>query len=315
MVVADNTVTGSGVILARRLEQQVAAGQVGISTAIREAVPARPGLSILDKGIRQLKGFSIPQHIYLVSNEPLDLHSESGVESETDAVYNPEPQSIAVLPFNNMSGDPEQEYFSDGISEDIITALCRVRGFFVIARNTTFTYKGRAVDVPSVARELGVRYVLEGSVRKAGNRLRITGQLIDGKSGSHLWGEKYDRELEDIFDLPDEITRTVIAAIEPELTRAEWKRAMTKKPEHFGAWDCVVQANALVSEFSNQSSSRALELLRQAITIGEQYARAHAHLAWVMIWRAFQGWEDMETAIGVATLASQRSIQLDANEP
>ena len=319
VIVADNTVTGAGVVLAQRLEQLADVDGICISAAVREAVPGRLSLRIEDLGQQPLKGITLPQHAYRLKRAGADEEAEGlmVVDAATpiDAPKRPERASIAVLPFDNMSGDSEQEYFSDGISEDIITALSRIRQFFVIARNTTFTYKGSAVDVQAVARDLNVRYVLEGSVRKSGSRVRITAQLIDGATGNHLWGEKFDRVLEDIFDLQDEITQTVVSAIEPELTRAEWGRAKTKQPESLDAWDLVVQAIALVSEFSNEGSSKALELLEQAIATEPTYARAHAHFAWTTIWRAFQGWDDMGGALETASASASRAIQLDANEP
>ena len=154
----------------------------------------------------------------------------------------PDKPSIAVLPFQNMSGDPEQEYFGDGIAEDIITALSKLRGFFVIARNSTFAYKGKAPNIREIARELGVRYVLEGSVRKAGDRLRVTGQLIDASSGNHIWAERYDRPVADIFAVQDEITANVVAAIEPQLYAAEELRLQSRPTESLDAWGCVVRA-------------------------------------------------------------------------
>src|SRR5262245_14293362 len=169
------------------------------------------------------------------SNEPL-----SPLASVKETLTLPDKPSIAVLPFQNMSGDADQEYFGDGIAEDIITALSKLRGFFVIARNSSFSYRGRAVDVKQVARERAVRYVLEGSVRKAGERLRVTGQLIDATSGNHIWAERYDRPVADIFAVQDEITANVVAAIEPQLYAAENLRLQSKPPESLDAWGCVV---------------------------------------------------------------------------
>jgi TolB-like protein len=164
--------------------------------------------------------------------------------------------SIAVLPFANMSGDPEQEYFADGISEDIITGLSKLRWFFIIARNSSFAYKGKAVDVKRAARELGVRYVLEGSVRKGGNRVRITAQLIDAATGNHIWADRYDGELTDVFALQDEVTRKVVAAIEPKLLEAEGVRSQNRSPEDLGAWDLVIQANSLFWHDKNRRPCR-----------------------------------------------------------
>jgi TolB-like protein len=183
-----------------------------------------------------------------------------------------------VLPFQNMSGDAEQEYFADGISEDLITALSRIRQFFVIARNTMFTYKGQAVDVQSVASDLGVRYVLEGSVRKSGSRVRITTQLIDGDSGRHLWAERYDRELEDIFEVQDEITSTVVGAIEPEMDRAERERAIHKPPEDLEAWDYLQRGYWNLYKVDRPSVLKAKKHFEQAIKVDPTFARAYAAL-------------------------------------
>ncbi|ANT52827.1 winged helix-turn-helix domain-containing protein [Mesorhizobium amorphae] len=188
--------------------------------------------------------------------------------------------SIAVLPFLNLSGDPEQDYFADGMVEDIITGLSRIRWLFVIARNSSFTYKGRAVDVKQVGRELGVRYVLEGSVRKVGNRVRITGQLIDAEDGSHLWAERYDRDLTDVFALQDEITVSVVAAIEPNLRRAEIERVKRQRPDSLDAYDLLLRALPDVYTFMPQGAAKGLPLLDQALAIEPNYALAHGFAAW-----------------------------------
>ncbi len=192
----------------------------------------------------------------------------------------PDRPSIAVLPFANMSGDPEQDYFADGMVEDIITGLSRIRWLFVIARNSSFTYKGRAVDVKQVGRELGVRYVLEGSVRKVGNRVRITGQLIDAEDGGHLWAERYDRDLTDVFALQDEITISVVAAIEPNLRRAEIERVRRKRPDSLDAYDLLLRALPDVYTFMPQGAAKGLPLLDRALAIEPSYALAHGFAAW-----------------------------------
>ena len=185
-----------------------------------------------------------------------------------------------MLPFVNMSGDPEQDYFADGMVEDIITGLSRIRWLFVIARNSSFTYKGRAVDVKQVGRELGVRYVLEGSVRKVGSRVRITGQLIDAEDGRHLWAERYDRDLTDVFALQDEITISVVAAIEPNLRRAEIERVRRKRPDNLDAYDLLLRALPDVYTFMPEGAARGLPLLEQALAIEPAYALAHGFAAW-----------------------------------
>ena len=182
-----------------------------------------------------------------------------------------------------MSGDPEQEYFADGISEDIITGLSKLRWFFVIARNSSFTYKGKAVDVKRVARELGVRYVLEGSVRKGGNRVRITTQLIDAATGNHIWADRYDGDLTDVFALQDEITKKVVAAIEPRLLEAEGIRSQSRSPEDLGAWDMVIQANSLFWRLTKAEGEAAIATLKRAVERYPDYAPAHSMLAFMLL--------------------------------
>jgi adenylate cyclase len=184
--------------------------------------------------------------------------------------------SIAVLPFTNMSGDAEQEYLADGITEDLITALARLRWLYVIARHSTFAFKGRALDVRDVARELGVRYIVEGSVRRAGGRIRVTGQLIDAATGKHIWAQKYDRELQDIFHLQDDLTEHVVAAIEPHLYVEEGLRASAQSPESIDAWGLVVRALGLLNKIERKGNGEAQALLRQAIAAEPHYGRAHA---------------------------------------
>jgi adenylate cyclase len=220
------------------------------------------------------------------------------------------------LPFQNMSGDPEQEYFADGIAEDIITALSRFNQFKVIARNSTFAYKGQNVDIRQVARDLGVRYVLEGSVRRGGNRLRITGQLIEAADGTHLWADRFDGDLEDVFDLQDRITESVIGAIEPTLLTAEIERARRKPPGSLAAYDLYLQALPLLYAFRPEENDRALNLLNQAIGKDPNYALAIAHCAWGYEQRLSRGWEphgdmDAETAIDLA----RKALMTSSNDP
>ena len=186
--------------------------------------------------------------------------------------------SIAVLPFDNLSGDPEQEYFSDGITEDIITGLSRIRTFMVIARNSSFAYKGTSPDIRKVARDLGVRYVLEGSVRKAGSRVRITAQLIDAATGAHLWADRYDREIADIFAVQDEITQTVVGAIQPELDRAEQQRALMKPPESLDAWDLYSRGLWHFARPDKENNGKAQELFARATKLDANFCAAHAYL-------------------------------------
>lgn len=191
----------------------------------------------------------------------------------------PDKPSVAVMPLKNLSGDPEQEYFADGIAEDLITSLSRIRHLLVTARNTTFAYKGQVVDVPAVASALGVRYVLEGSVRKSGNRVRFTVQLIDGETGNHIWAERYDRDLEDIFAVQDEITQIVIGALQPELTRSEIERARRKPPESLDAWDLYQRGLWHENRITRADNAKAIELFSKAISLDPEFARPYAGLS------------------------------------
>ena len=215
-----------------------------------------------------------------------------------------------------MSGEPAQEVFADGITEDLITGLARLRWLLVIARNSTFIYKGQSVDVRRVGRELGVRYVLEGSVRAAGKRLRITAQLIEAHSGNHIWAEKYDRLSDDIFDVQDEITESVVATIEPRLYAQEGFRALSRPPGSLDAWGLVVRALALVFKVTRHDNAEAERLAREAIALDQTYARAHAILGWALMWRGHVFWvDDAQAAYRDAQKAAEQSIRLDASEP
>jgi TolB-like protein len=227
----------------------------------------------------------------------------------------PAKPSIAVLPFSNMSGDAEREYFADGIAEDIITGLSRLRWLFVIARNSSFTYKGRNVDVRQVGNELGVRYVLEGSVRTSGNRMRITAQLVEAQTGNHLWADRYDRAPEDIFAVQDEITESVLGCIQPEVYAAEHERVKRKPPQSLDAWESFIRAMFLYCQHSDASTTEALTLLDHAVGMDPSYAQAHGLRGVCLAWRAFQGWENRETTFEEAAEAAARATACDPDEP
>jgi adenylate cyclase len=214
-----------------------------------------------------------------------------------------------------MSGDPEQEYFSDGISEDIITALSRLRWFFVIARNSTFVYKGHAVEVKQVGRDLGVRYILEGSVRKSGQRLRITAQLLDAATGNHIWSDRYDREITDIFALQDEITTSVTSAIEPKLLAAEGVRAEARSIEDLDAWDMVAQALSHYWKLTANESDAAITILRDAVRRHQNYAPAHSMLAFALLVAGHMGWTTSKDDRDIATRLAHHARELDENDP
>jgi TolB-like protein len=236
-------------------------------------------------------------------------------ESGTPVPLVPEKPSIAVLPFTNMSGDPEQEYFSDGITEDIINALSRLRWFFVIARNSTFVYKGQPADVRQVGRDLGVRYVLEGSVRKSGQRVRITSQLLDASTSNQIWSERYDRELTDIFALQDEITASVTAAIEPKLLAAEGLRTEARSTGDLDAWDLVARALSLFWKLTATDSANAIVILRQAVERYPNYAPAHSMLAFALLVSGHVGWIPAGTEREFAGCLARRASELDDSDP
>jgi TolB-like protein/Tfp pilus assembly protein PilF len=214
-----------------------------------------------------------------------------------------------------MSVDPEQDYFGDGIAEDIITALSKLQGFLVIARNSSFAYKGKAPDLRQVARELGVRYILEGSVRKAGERLRVTGQLIDATTGNHIWAERYDRPATEIFALQDEITASVVAAIEPQIYAAEGRRLQSKAPESLDAWGCVVRAMPYIWTWVVQDEDTGINLLKRAIELDPKYARAQSLLAWAFATRVVSGKLEFEPGMSDALALAQHAIDLDPDDP
>jgi TolB-like protein len=227
----------------------------------------------------------------------------------------PDKPSIAVLPFQNLSGDLEQEYFADGVVEDIIGALSRMRWLFVIARNSSFTFKGRAVDVKQVGRELGVRYVLEGSVRKSANRVRITGQLIDASTGAHIWADRFDGALEDIFDLQDRITATVVGAIAPKLEQAEIERARRKPTENLDAYDYFLRAMASFYQRSSKANDDALQLFHKAIEFDPDFATAYGMAAWCHAWRNLSGWmTDRAQEIADGARLAWRAVELGKDD-
>jgi adenylate cyclase len=224
--------------------------------------------------------------------------------------------AIAVLPFANLGGDPAQDFFADGITEDIITALARFGWLFVIARNSAFTYKGKAIDVRAVARDLGVRYVLEGSVRTAAGRIRITGQLIDAGTGNHIWAARYDRRVEDLFAVKDAITEHVVAAVEPHLYAEEGSRAAARHPESVDAWGLAVRALGLTSKVDRRQNEQAQDLLRRAIAMAPGYARAHALLGWAVFWSTFCYWRaDRADGYRQAAAHARDALSFDPNDP
>jgi adenylate cyclase len=311
---ADGDLMGDGVNIASRLEGICEPGAVCLSGAAYEQVRDRVGETFVDLGEKSLKNVGRPVRVYGVA-PGLAAEAEPALPGKRSGLALPDKPSIAVLPFQNMSGDPEQEYFSDGISEDIITALSKLRWFFVIARNSSFTYKGRAVHMKQVAEELGVGYVLEGSVRKGGDRVRITAQLNDVTTGSHIWAERYDRGLADVFAVQDEITEAIVAAIEPQLYAAENFRAQRKPPDSMDAWDLVMRALSHFWRVTRQDNVVAQALLEKAIAIDPGYGQALGVLATSHMFCKHMGWEDMASAGPVAENAALAAIRADGEDP
>jgi TolB-like protein/class 3 adenylate cyclase len=256
---------GTALNVASRLEGIAEPGRIVVSAAVRDAIAGRLLASFTDLGLKNLKNIDEPFRAYALA--PRADSTVTGVSSTGGPLPLPEKPSIAILPFDNLSGDREQEYFADGMVEEIITALSRFRGLFVIARNSSFVYKGRAVDIKQIGRELGVRYILEGSVRKAGSRVRITGQLIDTSTGAHLWADRFDGTLEDIFDLQDQVTASVVGSIAPKLEQAEIERAKHRSTDSLDAYDCYLRGLSGIQHFTKEDNADALSHFRRAIEL------------------------------------------------
>jgi TolB-like protein/class 3 adenylate cyclase/Tfp pilus assembly protein PilF len=313
IVEADGDLMGDGVNIAARLEGIAEPNGICLSEDAYRQVRDRLKDQFTDLGEQRLKNIARPVRVYRWATAQSAPKAASASSRGTTALF--DKPSIAVLPFDNMSGDPEQEYFSDGISEDIITALSKLRWFFVIARNSSFIYKGKAVHMKQVAEELGVGYVVEGSVRKGGNRVRITVQLNDAATGSHLWAERYDRDLADVFAVQDEITEAIVAAIEPQLYAAENFRAQRKTPDSMDAWDLVMRALSHYWRVTRQDNVVAQALLEKAIAIDPNYGQALGVLAACHAFSAHMGWEDMATTLPMAERAALAAIRADGEDP
>ena len=313
IIVEGNDIYGDGVNIAARLEALAEPGGIYLSDIVRQSIGSKLNLKLEDLGEHQVKNIAKAVHVFRV----LFAADEIGrTESDADATLAiPHKPSIAVLPFTIMSDDPEQEYFSDGITEDIITALSKIRWFFVIARNTTFTYKGQAGDVKKVAEELGVRYVLEGSVRKAGSRVRITAQLIDGTTGNHVWAERYDRDLSDVFALQDEMTQTIVAAIEPEFSSAERERARLRPPGNLDAWSCYQRGLWHLFRFTEADNSEAENWFQRATELDPGFSGAFMGLATAGYYKVLFGLTNTpEETLASAFAAARTAISLDSKD-
>jgi adenylate cyclase len=311
---------GDGVNIASRLEGVAMPGAICLSEDAYRQVRARLDLAVSDLGETKLKNIVEPMRVYSlevgVAAKAIPAAQMPIIPAAPGATLAlPDKPSIAVLPFQNMSDDPAQEFFADGMVEDIITALSRIKWLFVIGRNSSFAYKGKSPDIRQVGQELGVRYVLEGSVRRVGNRVRITSQMLEAETGSHVWAERYDRILDDIFELQDEITASVVGCLEPQLYAAEHARLQRKPPQSLDAWECFIRAMVLSGQHSDAGSRAALALLDQAIDLDPKYGQAFGLKAYILVWRGFQGWENMESAIERGSVAATRAIACDSHEP
>jgi len=313
VIVEEHDIFGDGVNVAARLEALAEPGGICISRVVRDQVRDRLDFTFEDMGEQQVKNIARPVRVYRVRDCAV-LIEEPLPASPSQPLPLPDKPSLAVLPFQNMTGDPEQDYFVDGIVEEITTAISRLPWLFVIARNSSFTYKGRAVDVKQVARELGVRYVLEGSVRKAGNRVRITGQLIDTTTGAHIWGHRFDGTLDDIFELQDEVASHVAGAIEPKLRLSEIERAIRKPTESLDAYDLYLRALAQFRTTTVESWREAIALLRRVLALDPSYAPAAGLFAWCRArQKDLRAISDEEAAEGVPL--ARQAIEAGKEDP
>jgi len=311
IVVEDGDIFGDGVNVAARLEALAEPGGICVSARVQEDAAGKVDLAFEDLGEQALKNIARPIRAYRIATDAV-----SATVRQTSALALPDKPSIAVLPFANMSGDPEQEYFADGMVEEIITALSRIKWLFVIARNSTFTYKGQAIDVKQVGRELGVRYVLEGSVRKAGGRVRITAQLIDAVNGTHLWADRFDGSLEDIFDLQDKVAFSVAAVIEPTLQAAEMRRSAARPTTDLTAYDLYLRALTFQLSIEKDQLARALDLLGRAIERNPRYGPALAFAAFCRMHLDIGGWvHDRETNRRNGVALARESLRAAGDDP
>lgn len=308
VAVEDGDLFGDGVNIAARLQEIADPNGVAISDDAYRQLSGRLDLPFKDAGEKVLKNINQPVRIWLWPS----------VNTQSSGTLGglPDKASIAILPFDNMSGDPEQEYFADGITEDIITALSNIRTYTVLARNSTFTYKGKSVDAKEVGRTLNVHYMLEGSVRRAGNRVRVTAQLIDTTTGDHIWANRYDGTLDDIFDLQDRITSTIVGTIEPELVRAEGGRLKEKRPDNMDAYDYLLRGLALMHKLTPEDTREALVCFEKSIERDPKYGRAYAYASWCYRRDISQSGltlsiEDRQKAVALA----RESLRIDRDDP
>jgi len=308
LIVDDGRIYGDGVNIAARVESLALAGGICVSAKVHDEVRSKMKLAFEDLGEHNLKNIAAPVRVYRLAT------GAAPATAATATAMAAKP-SIIVLPFANMSGAADQEYFVDGLTEDILTELSRFRELFVISRNTSAKYKGQAVDVKKVARELAVQYVVEGSVRRAGNRVRITVQLIDGETDHHIWAERYDRDLEDIFALQDEITTAIVAVLPGRVAAAAHGRAERKPPANLAAYECALEAKTLHHRSKREDNARAFELIQRAIELDPKYAHAHAWKACILGQQWGYGWcEDVAAAELTIERELETALALDEND-
>lgn len=357
VVIADDTITGAGVVLAQRLEQLADSGGICITPAVREAIPRRLPFELENIGEQELKGFEEPVGVYRVAlkrgaSVPLPEPGQSSGPAEspprpkvmialvamaviaavTYGVVNwqskepisskpkeqtpSEKPSIAVLPFNNMSGDPDQEYFADGITEDLTTDLSRISGLFVVARNSSFSYKGRSVDLRTVAQELGVKYILEGSVRRVDDQIRINAQLVDGESGGHIWADRFDGTMADIFSLQDDVNREIVEKLKVNLTPTEEERLVKVETVNPDAYDILLRGLQQYTYYSRESMVAARDMFKQAATLDPNYARAYSNIALTYGTEVNFYWTpNREESIKLGLEYANKALQLDDGIP
>jgi TolB-like protein/class 3 adenylate cyclase len=315
IIIDQDDIFGDGVNVAARVESECEPGEVYLSGSAFEQVRGKTDFAFDDLGERSLKNIDRPVRLYAVKQSGVAA-AKSPSEVAAKPLSLPDKTSIAVLPFQNMSGDPEQEYFADGMVEDIITALSHFGELFVIARNSSFAYKGKTIDIRQVARQLGVRYALEGSVRKAGNRVRITGQLIDAGSGTHLWADRFDGDLQEIFNLQDQVTARVVNAIAPKINEVEINRAAHKPTENLDAYDCCLRGLAEYYKFGRRDANdEALRYFKNAIQLDPDFALPYALASSCYHHRRAQGWMvDVAQEIAEGTRLARGAAELGKND-
>jgi adenylate cyclase len=302
---------GDGVNIAARIEGLADAGGICVTSNVYDQVKNKLPFMFEDTGVHPVKNITEPIHVYSL----LSANYKAGIE-DSSAPDLPDKPSIAVMPFDNMSGDPKQEYFSDGMTEEIITALSKISEMFVIARNSSFIYKGKSVKIQQVGRELGVQYVLEGSVRKAAERVRITAQLINASTGNHLWAERYDRKFKDVFELQDEITRKIVIALQVELTRGEQARVWHRSSHNLEALGLASKALDLFERQTKEENARARDLFEKATRLDPKYAFAWTYLAWTYLVDAIYGFSRTpEKSIEKALDLAYKSLNMDDTQP